>query len=194
MIATFSRWGLLGIAMMYALEAIVPIPIEIPFWLSGQMLQQGAPRYWQLVLVTWLGTSVGNVLAFAVARMGGRPLLMKLMDWLHIQDEVSRLQRWIDRYGLGVVAMTRWINWGFGLSVWLTGFSRIPSWQALIVMLINNAFWSVAWVGLARIIVGALYLASLPNWLVLVPGVVLLTMWGMLRMWRNQRTSKLRDH
>ena len=181
-----SGWGLWGIAAMYALEALgVPWPIEIPLWLSGQILQQGANGYWQLVLVTWLGTSSGNLLAFTLARLGGRRLLATMSDRLHIQDQVNRAQSRIDRYGIGAVVVTRWINWGFALSLWLVGFSKIPPGRTIAVILINNALWASAWVELGQRVAGVLNLAGLPSWLMLVPGGIFLVSWGVWLLWRK---------
>jgi membrane-associated protein len=188
MTALLSHWGVWGIGIMYLLEGLaVPWPIEIPLWISGRMLVEGSAGYWQLVWFTWLGTSVGNLVAFTIARRGGRPLLLFLSSRLHMDDEVQRLQGWIDRYGLMAVVFTRWINWGFGLTLWLTGFSRLPPGRTLGLMVLNNALWACAFVALGRILVGALHLAGLPGWLVLVPGVIILMVLGFMRLWRNRR-------
>lgn len=188
-----ASWGLWGIGVMYGLEAMAfPWPIEVPLWLSGRMLEEGTAGYWELVLVTWLGTSLGNALAFALARLGGRPLVESLSRRLRLQDQAARVEGWIDRYGIGAVVITRWVNWGFGLSLWLAGFSRLSPGRALGAMLLNNALWACAWVELGRRLIAALSLAGLPSWLVLLPGVIFLLAWGAWRLWQNVAQARSR--
>ncbi len=191
LVSTLESWGLWGIFFMYAAEAMaLPWPIEVPLWLSGAMLHAGVTGYWQVVLATWSGTSAGNLLAFLIARLGGRPLLITLSRRLHLQGQVNRMQGWIERYGIGAVVVTRWINWGFGISLWLAGFSRIPPGRAVAAMILNNALWACMWVLLGRELVGVLRHVGLPDWLVLVPGAVLLVVWVTWQILHRYRVEE----
>lgn len=178
---------------MYVLEGMAaPLPIEIPLWLSGHLLNQGVAGYWDLVLATWGGTTLGNVLAFTIGRMGGRPLLLFLSSRLRMEEQVQRFQGWIERYGLGTVLVTRWINWGFGLSLWMVGFSEMPAGRSLAVMTMNNLLWSCAWVALGRVVVRALYHVGLPGWFMLVPGTIMLVGLGVWRLYQRRRVNQPR--
>ncbi|MGE5675907.1 MAG: DedA family protein [Mycobacterium leprae] len=186
-----SHLGHWGLAAMYGMEAIgLPLPIEIPLWLSGQWIHTGTAIYWEMVFFTWLGSSAGNLTAFLIARLGGRPLLEALAHRLRMQAQVQRMQGWIDRYGLWAVVFCRWINWGYALSLWLTGFARLPASQTLSVVLLNTAIWSMAWVALGRTLVGALHIAGLPGWFMLVPGAVMLVIMSLWRLWPKKRMTE----
>lgn len=196
MTTLLSRWGLLGIGLSYLLEAVgMPVPIEIPLWMSGHMILYGTASYWQLVTVTWAGNSAGNVLAFALARLAGRPLVERVANRLGLRSTVQRIERWMERYGLGTVVFTRWINWGYAISIWISGISRVRPVLTLGVMFANTAVWACAWVALGRWLVGVLHMAGLPGWLMLAPAIVLLALlgtWRLVARWRS-RTGKVAE-
>lgn len=112
-----GKWGLSGLALMYGLESMaVPVPIEFPFVLSGLLLHADGHRYVVLVLVTWLTSSAGNMAAFALARRSGRHLWPRMGRFL-APALILRFEKWVNRYGIAAVVFTRWINWGFGISI-----------------------------------------------------------------------------
>ena len=183
-----AHWGVWGIILMYTMEGMaIPWPIEIPLWLSGDMLHHGQASYWGLVLATWFGSSLGNVIAFLLARWTGRPLLLSIASRFHMLARVEKGQEWVDRFGLGAVIFTRWINWGFGLALWLTGFSELTPRQVLPAMLINTAIWSCAWVALGKVVIRGLDHVGLPGWYMLIPGAVMLVSMGSWQLWRKYR-------
>jgi membrane-associated protein len=191
MISSIASWGLFGIALVYALEALgVPVPIEVPLWISGQMIKEGQSSYWQLVMVTWAGTVLGNLLAFSLARLVGERLLAFVSTRLRMKDQVERVQSWVDRYGLGAVLLTRWINWGYAPSIWLAGVSRQPPVRTLGAVIINCLLWSCAWVLLGRTLIGTMSGAGWPTWILLLPPVLSvsgLAAWRLIKIMKRRR-------
>jgi membrane protein DedA with SNARE-associated domain len=187
-----AHWGIWGICLMYVLEGMAaPWPIEVPLWLTGDMLHHGQAGYWELVFVTWLGASLGNLIAFVVARLGGRSLLIALTNRFHLQKQVDRVQGWVRRFGLATVVFTRWTNWGFGLALWLMGFSDVSPYVVIPTMLINTAIWACAWVAFANLVVGGLVRAGLPGWFTLVPGAAVLAVMGIWQLVRRMFAQKV---
>lgn len=171
--------------MMYLLEAMgVPWPVEIPLWLSGRLSLQGSTGFVTLVLVTWAATSLGNLAAFWLARLGGRLLLDRLTGRLAIREHLKRIERWLHRYGLWAAVGARWLNFGFGLSLWVLGFSGVAPRRVLPVMLTNNLLWACAWVCASRLLVRWMGATGAPDWLLLAPPasvVVGACLWRLLR-------------
>jgi membrane protein DedA with SNARE-associated domain len=189
--ALLTNWGLLGIALVYALEAFgVPVPIEIPLWLSGQMMHQGLASYPTVVMYTWGGTLLGNALAFSLARSVGDRLLSYLSTRLGMKAQAEKVHRWVDRYGLGAVLLTRWINWGYAPSLWLAGVSGLPVSRTLTAIAINTGLWSCAWVFVGRTLIGGMSGAGLPSWLLLLPPIISVS---GLATWRLIRTLQKRN-
>lgn len=177
--------GVWGLALMYIAEAMgAPWPVEIPLWLSGHLALKGVVGFVPLVLITWLSTSVGNVAAFWLARVGGRPLLDRLARSLRLEHEVQRAEGWLARYGLWAVVGARWINFGFGITLWVVGFARTNVRRTLGVVLVNNLLWAGAWVLLSRLLVRRLGEVGLPGWVLLLPAVLVvlgLAVWRAIR-------------
>lgn len=170
---------------MYTLEAVgLPLPIEIPLLLSGRMVLGGQAGLPLLAATTWAGTSVGNLISYFLARRLGRPLLMRAAGRLGMERQILRMEGWLDRYGLLAIVVTRWINWGFALSLWAAGLSGIDPRRAFRTMLLNNLVWSIAWAMLGRTVAGMLHTNGLPAWWVLAPGLLLLSV-GLI--WRGYR-------
>jgi len=183
MLLALNQWGLPGLALMYGLEAMaVPVPIEIPLILSGALLIHGAHDFLTLAIITWAATCFGNASAFVLARSGGRQIWLRVADRFLDPRLVVRAESWVRRYGLGAMVFTRWINWGFGLSLWVTGLGTIPARRFWPVMLINNLIWSFAWVALSGLVARGMAVAHLPWWVVLfIPALFLAVGYVMYR-------------
>lgn len=193
MIERLRTWGLVGIGLVYTLEALgIPVPIEVPLWLSGQMIQNQQASVWELWLVTWTGTVIGNILAFSLARLIGERLIIFVSERLKMNDQVERVQRWVAKYGLGAVLLTRWINWGYAPSLWLAGVTGMPAARTLAIVVVNCGAWALAWVLLGRVIIGGMSGAGLPTWLLLLPPVISVSgiaTWRLVKSARRPRNS-----
>lgn len=188
MTVVLQRGGALGLALMYLVSAMgIPLPVEIPLFLSGKMVHHGIADLIPVALLAWFFTSLGSVLAFMLARLGGRPLLHRLSRGLDIEEHVLRLEDRIRRYGLWAIVVTRWANWAVGLTLWATGFSDLPARRVLAVMLVNTAIWALAWVQLGRLAVRWLHVVGLHEKFFLIPLAVILV---AVAVWRRARHSR----
>lgn len=190
-ITALSQWGLLGIALMYFLEAGgFPWPIEIPFWLSGEALNAGAHTYGEMVIFTWLGALLGSVFTLTLSRVGGRRLV-RLLPLGRFRERAARTRAWVRRYGLGALVITRWTNWGIAPTLWLIGLAPVSLGRAVLVAAMNDLAWAFVWVWLARVLVHAAYGAGLPGWLVAVPGLAVAVIVGARQLWVRRRVRRV---
>jgi membrane protein DedA with SNARE-associated domain len=139
--------GLSGAGLIFMLEGLgVPIPVEIPLVMVGQRMALEMNTYWQIVLLMWLTTMVGNTAGYLVGYYGGNPLAHKLLVWFRVKPELwAKVEGWFQRHGMKVVVATRWINWGFAQNMWLSGITRVPFGRFFMVMAINDFLWAMAW-------------------------------------------------
>ncbi len=154
--ALVEKWGLASLGVVYVMEGMgIPIPVEIPFVLSSAMVKAGRYPIALVVLLTWLTTVVGNVAGYTFGYLGGRPLVMRLLHLFRVSPaRLEQAERWFGRYGVRLVFLTRWINWGFGQSLWLTGIARVPMRRFLPWMIVNDLLWAAAWVYLGGFLAG----------------------------------------
>lgn len=153
-VAHVAAWGLWGLAALFLLEGLgLPLPAEIPLVLSGGLAHAGRYPFWTLVSVAWGATVAGNVLGYGAGYLGGRPLVERLAAWAGMSEErLERMEAWVRRHGMKIVFFTRWINWGFGQSLWLAGISRVPPTRFVPFMLALNFCWAVVWVWFGSLI------------------------------------------
>lgn len=158
----YKTFGLPGAGLIFMLEGIgVPIPVEIPLGIVGIRMAQGLNTYWEIVVLMWLSTVVGNTTGYFLGYFGGRPLALKLLTWVRVRPETwQRLEEWFRRHGLKVVVATRWINWGFAQNMWLCGITRMPFARFFAVMVLNDLLWAMAWTWVSLQAVRALQRAS----------------------------------
>jgi membrane protein DedA with SNARE-associated domain len=147
----YLHFGLPGAGLIFLLEGIgAPIPVEIPLGVIGLRVAEGVNSYWQMVMLMWLTTVVGNSIGYMIGYFGGRPMALKLLSWFRIKAETwDNVERWFNQHGLKLVIATRWINWGFAQNMWLCGITRIPFRRFFTIMVINNLLWAMGWTWLA---------------------------------------------
>lgn len=148
----YKLLGLPGAGLIFALEGIgVPIPVEIPLGIVGLRMVRGESTYWEIVLLMWLSTVVGNSIGYVLGYYGGRPFALKLISWFRIPPELwLRAENWFKRHGLKVVVATRWINWGFAQNMWLCGITQVPFGRFFAVMVFNDFLWAMGWTWVSR--------------------------------------------
>jgi membrane protein DedA with SNARE-associated domain len=147
-----ETFGLPGAGLIFLLEGLgAPIPVEIPLWIIGARMTSGRNGYWEIVLLMWLSTVAGNTIGYLAGYWGGRPLILKFMQWFRIKPDMwNRLEGWFHRHGLKLVVATRWINWGFAQNMWLSGITRMEFRRFFLVMAVNDFLWAMAWTWLSR--------------------------------------------
>lgn len=147
-----ETYGLPGAGLIFLLEGLgAPLPVEIPLWIIGSRMSSGQNSYWQMVLLMWLTTVVGNTIGYLAGYYGGRPAIMKLLQWFRVKPEFwNRMEGWFHRHGLKLVVATRWTNWGFAQNMWLCGITRVQFGRFFTVMVINDFIWAMGWTWLAR--------------------------------------------
>jgi membrane protein DedA with SNARE-associated domain len=147
-----DTFGLPGAGLIFLLEGLgAPLPVEVPLWIIGMRMSTGQNSYWHMVLLMWLSSLIGNGLGYLAGFYGGRPAIVKLLQWFRVKPELfAKVEGWFQRHGLKVVVITRWTNWGFAQSMWLCGITRVPFRRFFPTTLVNDFFWAMGWAYLSR--------------------------------------------
>ena len=94
--------------------------------------------------INWLGLSLGAVLAFAVARVGGTPLVQRFVA----PDDRRTIERLVERWGVRVLIVTRALPLLAEASVLFTGATGL-TWRRFITpTLLANLGLAAAYAGL----------------------------------------------
>jgi len=162
---TIISWGGWGVAASIALmvaHSFIPFPAEFLAIANGMIF---GPLWG--TLITWTGAMLGAMIAFALARLLGRPLIAVVVarrDW-HTVDN------WAASRGTYVVLVARLIpviafnviNYAAGLSripwwtfIWTTGIGILP--LTILMVLMGHNVDSLAWEAWVLLLAGALFL------------------------------------
>lgn len=123
LIAAHGALGPLISVGLLIIHAFIPFPMEIVAFANGLIFG----TFWGIV-VTWAGSVAGAAAAFALARRGGRPLVMRFMAPKHVQA----FDRWVERYGTIALLLLRMLPVvPFNLLCYAAGLSRVTLWNLL---------------------------------------------------------------
>jgi uncharacterized membrane protein YdjX (TVP38/TMEM64 family) len=98
--SVIQTYGSLGLLVVMIIQTIIaPIPSEALLMFAGMI---GIDLF-QIVIFGGTGLVIGSVIAFYISRIGGKPVLIKLIGekWL------GRLDRWVEKNGVKAIFFTR---------------------------------------------------------------------------------------
>lgn len=147
-INTINSLGYIGIALLMALENIVPpIPSEVIMPLAGFAVTQGRLHFVYVVFAGTIGSVLGATPWYFLGKSWGLNRTKKIADrygkWLTITGEdVEKAKIWFDKRGYFATAIGRLVP---GIRTYISipaGISKMP----LIPFLIYSTAGSIVWV------------------------------------------------
>jgi membrane protein DedA with SNARE-associated domain len=111
----YDAWGWWGVAILLIFENATGItPSEIILGLAGWMLISAHQLPISMIFVgglyAALGSTLGASITYWAARLGGRPLVDKLAQWVRIDPaHIARAEVQFQRWGVGMVLVGRMI-------------------------------------------------------------------------------------
>jgi len=146
LILSWGAWGVAGSILLMVLHSFIPFPAEILAIANGMVYGP----IWGTV-ITWTGAMLGAYLAFALARVLGRPFVVAMVADRHRQS----VDRWAAQQGGGTLFFARFIpvisfnliNYAAGLTsiswwtfTWATGLGILP--LTFLMVLLGDHMWT----------------------------------------------------
>lgn len=140
--------GYAGIALLMALENILPpIPSELIMPLAGYNSDRGKVSLAGAITAGTVGTVVGTLPWYALARWLDRERVMQWVDdhghWLTVErKELERATEWFSKHGRWTIAVGRLIP---GIRTVISvpaGFCHMPVWQYLGYSAAGTVVWT----------------------------------------------------
>ena len=109
----YDSWGWFGVTALLIFENATGItPSEIILGLAGWMLISEHQLPVSMIFIGGLyaaiGSTLGASIAYWAARLGGRPLVDKLVRWIRIDpSHIARAENQFHRWGTGLVMVGR---------------------------------------------------------------------------------------
>ncbi|MFI5372924.1 MAG: DedA family protein, partial [Candidatus Eisenbacteria bacterium] len=144
-------WGYAGIFTLMAIESTVfPLPSEVVVPPAAYWARQGHFSLWGVVLAATLGSWAGASISYAVARVVGRPLILRYGRYVFVSEKKWLLaERWIRRYSIVGIFFARLLPVVRHLVSLPAGAARMPFGRFSVSTLLGSCVWStvLAWFG-----------------------------------------------
>ena len=141
--------GYVGLCVLILLENLFPpIPSELILPLAGFLVSAGEFDYGLAVLAATVGSTLGAIVMYELARRGGRPLILRHHRFLRVTDaELDRAEAWFSRYGGWLVLGGRLVPGVRSLVSLPAGLARMRLLRFVLLTVLGSAIWNAALVG-----------------------------------------------
>jgi membrane protein DedA with SNARE-associated domain len=145
--------GYAGLAAVMLVENVLPpVPSELVLPMVGLQVSAGRLLFWAAVLASTVGSVLGAWVLYAVGRLGGRPLSLRLFRLLGTTEaRLDRTERWFAHRGEAIVLLARLVP-GLRSAVSVpAGMLRMPVARFLAFTALGSMIWNGAliWLGTA---------------------------------------------
>ncbi len=141
--------GLLGlVALMFVENVFPPIPSEVVLPLAGFFVARGELSFVGVLLASTLGSVLGSIFLYELARYGGRPFVLRYGSILRVgPEELDRADAWFERRGPIVVLVGRCIPGVRSLVSLPAGTLKMSRLSYILLTLVGTLIWNTALIG-----------------------------------------------
>ena len=138
--------GYAGLVVLMAVEHVFPpIPSELVLPLAGFEVGRGTLSLLGTIAASTAGSLIGASLLYAIARRGGRPLVLRLRGVLRVREEdLDRAERRFRRHSAWMVLLGRMVPGIRSLVSLPPGLLRMPFGRYLALTVTGSLVWNTA--------------------------------------------------
>ena len=146
---TVSTGGYPALAGLILAENLFPpIPSELILPLAGFYVGQGEMTFILAVLAATIGSLAGALLLYAIARFGGRKLVLRFGKFLRVKEQdLDKADHWFDRHGAPIVLFGRLVPGARSLVSIPAGLSEMPVAKFIALTTLGSTAWNCALIG-----------------------------------------------
>lgn len=123
----------------------IPFPGETALLVVAAYAGAGHLQIEWVIVAGFLGAALGGDLGFAIGHYGGRPLVERLFEVLHVKPErLAQSEQFFARHGAKAMFVARFIIGARSYGSMLAGMSRMPFTPFQIFSAAGSAIWAVA--------------------------------------------------
>lgn len=194
--------GHMGYGAIYVVLFIesmgIPMPSEITLLFSGFLVSKGQFSYPLTVIAGALGSTSGAIIAYYLARIGGRPLMLtKLRFIFKSQERLDYWEQYFKVKGDKVVLIGRIISGVRMIISYPAGLFKMPFRRFLIYTFIGSVLWPLIAVTAGYLLgphlisgLKAIHQYELPVTIVVIVLIVIGWLWERKRRQRRESRRK----
>ncbi|MBE2318493.1 DedA family protein [Solirubrobacter sp. CPCC 204708] len=125
-----------------------PIPSEIILPVAGYFVGEGSMNFVLAIIAATIGSVVGALILYGIARYGGRALVLKLGRVARVREEdLDQADAWFDKRGPWFVFFGRLVPGVRSLISIPAGLSEMPLTQFVLLTTAGSALWNTTLIG-----------------------------------------------
>jgi membrane protein DedA with SNARE-associated domain len=125
-----------------------PIPSEVILPVAGYFVGEGTMHFILAVIAATIGSVVGALILYTLARYGGRAVVLRLGRFARVrEDDLDKADEWFDRRGPWIVLFGRLVPGVRSLVSIPAGLSEMPVWHFALLTTVGSATWNSALIG-----------------------------------------------
>lgn len=144
-IVILDKLGYLGTFLGMLFEsACIPIPSEIILPFGGYLSFKGHLNLILVIISGTLGGTVGSIIAYLIGSRGGRPLVEKYADKLHLSKEkIEKSDAMFNKYGDKIIFFSRLLPIIRTFISLPAGIAKMNFSKFVLYTIVGSAIWSV---------------------------------------------------
>jgi len=148
----FEQYGYLVMFLGLFLEFIaLPFPGETTMAYAGFLSYKGALRFDLLLLVAFLGTTIGMTLTYFIGQKAGLPFLRRFGGWFFKESKLIKTQTFFSKYGPVLIFFGYFIPGVRHFTGYLAGILNISFKKFAFYAYTGALFWTLLFLGLGKI-------------------------------------------
>ncbi len=149
--ATISALGYFGIVVLMTLEsAATPLPSELIMPFAGYLVAAGRFSIFGVSLAGAVGSTLGSIIVYVIARYGGRPLVEKYGKYIFIsRRSLAAADKFFSEHGISSLFIGRIVPVVRTYISIPAGIAKANFWVFTVTCFIGSFLWSflLAWGG-----------------------------------------------
>jgi len=127
----------------------VPFPISLMLVAAGSFVEQGDMKLWQVIAVASFAAVLGDQIAYALSRWGGRRLINRLSRRIGGEAKVKQAEALTKRWSGAGIFLSRWLLTALGPWVNVaSGIAAYPWRRFLFWDVLGEVLWVILYVGI----------------------------------------------
>ena len=153
LLATLSVYGVPMLFVALVIGCVgVPLPSSLLLLAAGSFVEQGDLNLWLVLVLSAVGSVLGDNIGYAIGRWGGPRLTGRLAKLAGGETKIKETEEWFRRRGSSGVFLSRWLLTPLGPVVNLIAGTTKYRWRRFFFYdLIGEALWVVLYVLLGKV-------------------------------------------